>query len=60
MDGNKTQENTLPQEHNKTPLSEEDIIDILKSKYHDFERLVGRKMTYAEERDYGEARDTCG
>jgi hypothetical protein len=41
-------------------LTEAEIIQVLKTRFHDFEKVVGRKMTYAEERDYGEARDICG
>lgn len=52
-----TQENIRT---NDTPLTEQEIIEILKTKFHKFEQLVGRKMTYAEEKTYGEARDMCG
>jgi hypothetical protein len=45
---------------NDTPLTEQEIIQILQTKFHQFEELVGRKMTYAEEKTYGEARDIRG
>jgi hypothetical protein len=41
-------------------LTEAEIIQVLKTRFHDFEKVVGRKMTYAEEREYGEARDIRG
>jgi hypothetical protein len=47
-------------EQQQVNLTEAEIVQVLKTRFHDFEKVVGRKMTYAEERDYGEARDICG
>ena len=44
---------------NKDTLTQEEIKYILKYNFHNFEKLVGRKMTYAEERDHGEMKNLC-
>ena len=54
------QQQVEQQQVEQVNLTEAEIIQVLKTRFHDFEKVVGRKMTYAEERDYGEARDICG